>query len=93
MKIDIVLSFKIMMQSGHNFAHVKAAQLSWHVQNYGLIPSSGSKSEQNKFSRDLDYELINPLQDASLVLGKITLWGTQFTMATHPSQHQDDEEL
>ena len=35
------------------------AQLSWHVQNYDLISSSGTIFEQNVFLQDLDYKLIN----------------------------------
>ena len=39
-EIKIEISFAIililMIQSGHNFAHVMTAELSWHVQNCGL---------------------------------------------------------
>ena len=31
LKIYVVLTWKIMNRSGHNFAHVTTAQLSWHV--------------------------------------------------------------
>ena len=34
-------------KSDHKFAHVMAAQLPWHVQNYGLIGSLFFMSEQN----------------------------------------------
>ena len=36
----------IMSQSGHNFAHVTTALLSWHVQNCDLIGASEQKLEQ-----------------------------------------------
>ena len=34
------LSMIIMIQLGHTFAHIKTVQLSWYVQNCGLIGSS-----------------------------------------------------
>ena len=34
--IHFALNFILMIKSGHNFAHVTTAQLSWHVQNYDL---------------------------------------------------------
>ena len=37
MKIHVVPIFILMIQSGHNFTHAMTAQLSWHVQNCGLI--------------------------------------------------------
>ena len=46
----VVLAWKILNGSGHNFAHAMTAVLSWHVQNYDLIVSPESKLEQNKFS-------------------------------------------
>ena len=42
-KSQVNLSWKIIIQSSHNFAHVTTAQLSWHVQNYDLIGSLQSK--------------------------------------------------
>ena len=36
------LMWKIMIRSCHNFAHAMTAQLSWHVQNSGMIGSSAS---------------------------------------------------
>ena len=39
----------VMTGSGHKFAHVTTAQLSWHVQNYGLIGSLFFMSKQNDF--------------------------------------------
>ena len=36
---SVAVTWKIMIQSGHNFAHDTTAQLSWHVQNYDLIRS------------------------------------------------------
>ena len=49
--------WKIHIKSGHNFAHGMTAELSCHVQNYGLIRLSETKLEQNAFSPDVDYEL------------------------------------
>ena len=54
------------MESGHKFAHVSIAQLSWHVQNCGLIASLLFKKEQYELPRDLDNELINTLWNKSL---------------------------
>ena len=34
--ICAAITLEIMIRSGHNFAHVTTAQLSWHVQNCGL---------------------------------------------------------
>ena len=45
-KIYLVLSWKIIIESVHNFAHAMTATLSWHVQNYDLIGWLESKSEQ-----------------------------------------------
>ena len=45
------------MQSGHKFAHSVTAELSWHVQNCGLIVSLFSKWEQNEYLQDLGYEM------------------------------------
>ena len=45
-------------KSDHKFAHVMAAQLPWHVQNYGLIGSLFFMSEQDEFLQDVDYKLI-----------------------------------
>ena len=39
----IALLWNMMTQSGHNFAHVMTAQLSWHVQNCDLIGSMQTK--------------------------------------------------
>ena len=52
------LTWKIIIQSGHNFTHFMTAELSWHVQNYDLIGSLESKLEQ----KDLQNILIVTLQ-------------------------------
>ena len=36
-KIRFAVTFILMMQSGHNFAHVTTAELPWPVQNYDPI--------------------------------------------------------
>ena len=41
--------WKMIIQSGHNFAQVTAAELPWHVQNSDLIGSLESKLEQREF--------------------------------------------
>ena len=58
--ILFIVIFILMIWSGHNFAHVMTAMLSWHVQNWDLI---GSLSDtKNVFiSQDLDLKLINHL--------------------------------
>ena len=38
-KKNVLLLQKIMIRSGHNFAHVTTAKLSWHVQNCDLTGS------------------------------------------------------
>ena len=40
MKIYIALASILMIESGHNFAHVTTAKLSWHVQGCDLTESS-----------------------------------------------------
>ena len=50
-----VIIMILRMQSGHKFAHVMTAQLSWHVQNCDLIGSLLFKYEQNYF-----FQHINP---------------------------------
>ena len=39
MQIIILVIMILIIQSGHNFAHVTTAQLLWHVQNCDLIES------------------------------------------------------
>ena len=56
-----------MMQSRHNFAHVKTAKLSWHVQNYDIIGSLVLKYEHTEILKDFNYDLINHLGTRSLV--------------------------
>ena len=41
-KIHVALTWKIMIKSCHNFAHVTTAELSWHVQSCDLIGSLDS---------------------------------------------------
>ena len=65
--IHLVLAWKIILRSGHNFAHVTTAGLSLHVQNCGLVVVLKSKWEQLELSRDFNYELINPLWNVSLL--------------------------
>ena len=48
-----------MIQSGHNYAHVMTAQLSWHVQNYDLNAFFVNTLQQPVFYFDLDYHNIN----------------------------------
>ena len=53
------LTWKLMVQSGHNFAHVTTAKLSWPVQICDLIGSLESKLEPKEFSKDFSHEIIN----------------------------------
>ena len=48
----------LMIQSGHKFAHVTTAQLSWHVQNWDLIESLDFNTEHVFVFQELDYNLI-----------------------------------
>ena len=57
--------FILMMQPGHEFAHVTTALLSWHVQNYVLVRSLFFTKSNTIFFQDLDYELINCLWHGS----------------------------
>ena len=41
--------WKLFDGSGHNFAHAMTAELSWHVQDCGLIGSLESKFELKYF--------------------------------------------
>ena len=50
------VSFIIERQwSGHNFAHVTTAQLSWHVPNYDLILSLETKINWEEFSQEFNW--------------------------------------
>ena len=42
-------NFKLMIKSGHNFAHAMTAELSWHVQNSDLIIQLFFIQEQHAF--------------------------------------------
>ena len=73
----VALTWQIMIQAGHNFAHAMTAELSWHVQNFDLIGSLESNFEQTKLSQDNDYGLINSLWNKPLItpypLHKVTI--------------------
>ena len=55
-----------VIRSYHKYAHVMAGLL-WNEQNFDLVASSFVKSEQHIFSRDLNYELVNPLWIGSMM--------------------------
>ena len=59
--IDICLYsyIKIIIQTGHKFAHATTAELLWHVQNCNLIGSLELKLEQIKVLQDLNYKLVS----------------------------------
>ena len=59
--------YKVMIRSGHNFAHVTTAELSWHVQIYGLIGWLELQPKQIEFSQDFNYELLCPVWNGALV--------------------------
>ena len=56
-KILFAVIIIVMIQLGHNFAHVTTAQLSWHEESCDLIWSLFSKQERHTSVQDLDYEL------------------------------------
>ena len=65
-KFHLILMSTIRIGSGVNFAHATTAGLSWHVHNCDLMRSQDTKWEQqNAFSQDLGYELINPRWNGS----------------------------
>ena len=52
LKVHVAVMWKLIIQSGHNFAHAMTAELSWHVQNCDLVGLPESKLEQkNIFAR------------------------------------------
>ena len=57
----------MMIRSGHSFARVTTAELSWHVQIYDLIASLQLWLKQRMFSQDFIYEFINPYWKGSEV--------------------------
>ena len=69
--VDTILFVQILllitMQSGHNFAYIMTAELSWHVQKYYLIWLSFFMHKQCLIIQDLDHWLINPLWNRSLI--------------------------
>ena len=58
----------MMIKSGHNFAHAMTAKLSWHVQICDMIGSSKLELEEQGFSKELNYVLINALWNGPLVV-------------------------
>ena len=64
-KIWNALTWKIIIKSGHKFAHVTTAMLSWHVQIFDLTGLFGSYLKTKLISQDFSYELINPSWDGS----------------------------
>ena len=65
-KTYVALLWNWMTWSGHNFAHAMTAKLSWHLQICDLNESWESKSEQNEFSGDFNYEIIDLLYGSLL---------------------------
>ena len=51
------------MGSDQHFAHVMTAELSWHVQSYGLIRLSEIQIRAISNYQDLDSELVNSFGD------------------------------
>ena len=49
------------MLSGHKFAHVMTAELSWHVQNCDLIGYLFDMKVQNIIFEDFEHEFISLL--------------------------------
>ena len=60
-KILVAFPCKNMTWPDHNSAHAMRAVLLWHVQNVDLIGWSESKLEQEEYSNDFNYEIINHL--------------------------------
>ena len=60
-KIIFAITTILMIQSGHNFAHVTTAQLSWHLQHWDQIRSQFSIQDWHAAFRYLNNELINCL--------------------------------
>ena len=58
-KIIFALNTILMIQTGHTFAVVTTAELSWHMLNFVLICSLFLKKGQHK---EIDYQLINWLK-------------------------------
>ena len=55
----ILFALILIIQSGHYFAHVMTAQLSWHVQNCDLIGLLFLSNSKVIFFQVLDYKVIN----------------------------------
>ena len=50
LKIQVDLMRKLIIKGGHNFVHVTAAELSWHVQIWDLIVSTESWYKHEELS-------------------------------------------
>ena len=83
-KIYDVICWKIMITSSHNFAHVMTAELSWLVQNCGLMYSLKSYLKQIWFSQDFNRVLITLLWFGSQI-SREYCWGW-FTGTHHQKQ-------
>ena len=90
-KILDAFPWKNMAWSDHNFANAITTSLQWHVQIFDFIRWSESKLEQEDYSDDYHYGLINSLQnkilnlpDQSTILPKF-LYGTKGKLA-RPTQ-------
>ena len=77
-KICIPFAWNIMILTGHNFARVTTAELSWHVQSCDPLAAFQLKSEQKEFTQDFNYELINHLWDRSRYSWERKLMGSPF---------------
>ena len=63
--IYLYITWKIVIQSSHNFAHVTTVKLSLYVQICDYITSLESKLEQKEFSKDFNYEVTKHLCNGS----------------------------
>ena len=61
MKLPFAIICILVIQSGHKLAHAMTAQLSWHVQNCGLVLSLFLMLSDMYFHKILDDELKNLL--------------------------------
>ena len=55
----IAVTWNMIIRSGHNFAHIMTAELSWYVQICDLMNSLKLWLKQGWFLQDFSYELIN----------------------------------
>ena len=82
----------MIIRSGHNFAHVMTAKLSWHVQSYDMIELLKWRLEQQEYCWDLTYELINYLWDGSplhrhVALSEVTCYTPDATCRDASADH------